>query len=99
MCLLHIPPKYLGSEQKGRVSLLWLIFSTRLAYFLLRLKTANTAFVVLSFNFQVWWYSTTVAMSLLCTPLFVSLHQHAWLLGHGVCILSGEVVAGQRCRC
>jgi len=82
----------------GRVSMLWLIFSTRLAY-LLRLKTANTAFVVPSFNFHVWWYSPTVAMSLLCTPLFVNLHQHAWLLGHGVRILSGEVVAGQRCRC
>ena len=97
--LPNIPPKKIGSEQKGRVLLLWLIFSTCLAYLLLRLKTANTAFVVLSFNFHVWWYSPTVAMSLLCTPLFVSLHQHAWLLGDGVCILFGEVVAGQRCRC
>jgi len=32
-----------------------------------RRKTANTAFVVLSFNFQVWRYFPTVAMSLLST--------------------------------
>jgi len=36
--------------------------------FLLRWKTTNTNFVVLSLNFQVWWYSPMVAMSLLCTP-------------------------------
>ena len=32
---------------------------------LLRWKTAETAFLVLSFNFQVWRYSPTIAMSLL----------------------------------
>ena len=57
---------YVASEQKGMVSLL--IFSSRLTSLLLRWKTANAAFVVLSFNFQVWRYSPTVAMSLFCTP-------------------------------
>jgi len=33
----------------------------------LQQKTSNTAFVVLSFNFQVWRYLPTVAMSLLST--------------------------------
>jgi len=47
--------------------------------YVLRWKTASTAFVVLSFNFQVRRYSPTFAMSLVCTlPLFVSRHQHAW---------------------
>jgi len=32
------------------------------------LKAADTVFVVLSFRFQVWRYSPTVAMSLLSTP-------------------------------
>jgi len=31
-------------------------------------KTADTVFVVMSFSFQVWCYSLTVAMSLLSTP-------------------------------
>jgi len=39
----------LHSEQKGRVSLLKLTFSSRLASLLLRWKTADTVFVVLSF--------------------------------------------------
>jgi len=29
--LSNIPPRYLGSEQKGRVSLLWFTFSSRLS--------------------------------------------------------------------
>ena len=87
--------RYVGSEQKGRVPLLWLTFSPCLASLLLRWKTANTAFVVLSFNFQVLRYSLTLAMSLFSTfPLFVSLHQHALLLRgwRMVCILPETVV-------
>jgi len=48
--LSNLTPRYLRSEQKGRVSLLKLTFSSRLAS-LLRWKTADTAFVVLSFSF------------------------------------------------
>jgi len=66
--LSNIPPSYLGSEQEDRVSLLWLIFISRLASLLLRWKTANTAVIVLSFNFQVLSCSPMAAMSLLCTP-------------------------------
>jgi len=66
--LSNIPPRYVGSEQKGMLSLLLLIFSSRLASLLLRWKTANTAFVALSCNSHVWWYLPTVAMSLLCNP-------------------------------
>jgi len=46
--LSNVTPRYLGSEQKGRVSLLKLTFSSRLASLLLRRKTADTVFVVLS---------------------------------------------------
>jgi len=51
--LSNVTPRYLSSEQKGRVSLLKLTFNSRLASLLLRWKTADTAFVVLSFSFQV----------------------------------------------
>jgi len=61
--LSNVTPRYLVSEQKGRVSLLYLTLSSHLAY-LLRWKAADTVFVVLSFSFQVWRYSSTVAMSL-----------------------------------
>ena len=61
--LSNVTPRYLGSEQKGRVSLLKLTFSSRLASFLLRRKTADTVFVVLSFSFQVWIYSSTERFS------------------------------------
>jgi len=66
--LSSVTPRYLGSEQKGRVSLLWLTFSSCLASLLLRWKTADTVFLVLSFSFQVWRYSPMVAMFLLSTP-------------------------------
>ena len=79
----------LGAKGKGFV----VVADFQHTFSVLRLKTASTAFVVLSFNFQVWWYSPTVAMSLLCTPLYVSLHQHAWLLGHGVCSAGLTIVA------
>jgi len=61
--LSNVTPRYLGSEQKGRVSLLYLTFSWRLSSLLLRWKAADTIFVELSFSFQVWRYSPTVAMS------------------------------------
>ena len=66
--LSNVTQRYLGSEQKSRVSLLWLTFSSRLTSLLLRWKAADTVFVVLNFSFQVWRYSFTVAMSLLSTP-------------------------------
>jgi len=64
----NVTPRYLGSEQKGRVSWLYLNLSSRLASLLLRWKAADTVFVVLSFSFQVWRYSPSVAMSLVSTP-------------------------------
>jgi len=66
--LSNVTPRYLGSEQKGRNLLLWLIVSSHLASLLLSWKSADTVYVVLSFSFQVWRYSPTVAMSLLSTP-------------------------------
>jgi len=48
--LSNVTPRYLGSEQKGRV-------------LLLRWKTADTVFVVLNFGVQVQRYSSTVDMS------------------------------------
>jgi len=50
--LSNVTPRYLGSEQKGRFSLLKLTFSSHLASLFLRWKTADTVFVVLSFSFQ-----------------------------------------------
>ena len=64
--LSNVTLRYLGSEQKSRVVLLYLTLSSRLASLLLRMKTADTVFVVLSFSFQVWRYSPTVNMSLVC---------------------------------
>jgi len=94
---------YLGLEQKGRISLLWLTFSSRSAS-LLRWKTAATVFAVLSFDFQVWRYSPMVAMSLLNTLSTAcqtaSLHQHAWLLGRQhMRTFCRRWLAGQRCIC
>ena len=64
-------------------------------------KSADTVFVVLSFNFQVWRYSPTVAMSLLSSPpLLANLHQHAWLLGRQhMHTFWRWWLASQRCRC
>jgi len=39
--LSNVTPRYLGSEQEARVSLLWLTFSSHLASLLLRWMTAN----------------------------------------------------------
>jgi len=66
--LFNVTARYLGSEQKDRVSLLKLTFSSRLASSLLRWKTVDTIFAVLSFSFQVWRYLPRVAISLLSIP-------------------------------
>ena len=58
--LSNVTPRYLGSEQKGRVSLLKLSFNSHLASLLLRWNAADTVFVVLSFSFQVWKYSMLI---------------------------------------
>jgi len=65
--LSNVTPRYFVRAEE-QVSLLWLIFSSRLASLLLTWKTANTVFVVQNFSFQVWRYSLTVAMFLLSTP-------------------------------
>ena len=99
--LSNVTPRYLGSEHKGRISLLKLTFSSRLASLLLRWKTAGTVFVVLIFSLQVWSYSPSVA----CPwsgplPLTANLHQHAWLLDHQPMHTFWRWwLAGQRCRC
>jgi len=68
--LSNVTPRYSGSEQKGRVSLLKMTFTSRSASLLLRWKTADTVFVALSFSFHVWRYLPTVVivMFLLSTP-------------------------------
>ena len=90
--LSNVTLRYLGSEQKGSVSLLWLTLSSHLTSLLLRWKTADTVFVVLSFSFQIWRFSPTVTMSLLSAHFtaYQFPHQHAWLLDRSVCILSGD---------
>ena len=97
----NVTPRYLGCEQKGRMSLLGLIFNSRSASFLLRRKIINTVFVVLMFSFQVWRYSPMVAMSWLAPlPLPAGLHQHAWLLDRqNMHTFWRRLLAGQRCRC
>ena len=49
-------------------SLSKLTFSSRLGSLLLRWKTVDTIFAVLSFSFQVWRYLPIVAISFLSTP-------------------------------
>ena len=96
--LSNVTPRYTGSEQKGRISSLKLTFSSRLVFLFLRWKTADTAFVALSFSFHVWRCLLTVVMSLLSTP---STANHAVSISMrdcqivSVCILSGE---GDWCR-
>jgi len=50
MVLSNVTPRYLGSEQKGWVALLYLTLSSRLAFLLLRWKAADNVFVVLSYS-------------------------------------------------
>ena len=77
--LPNVTPWYLGSEQKGRISLLCLTFSSRLASLLSRWKAADTVFVVLSFNFpslEVFTYSCHVLGQhpFNCLPVSISMH-------------------------
>jgi len=64
--LSNVTPRYLDSEQKGRISLLNLTLISHLASLLSRWKAADTVFVLLSFSFRVWGYSPSVAIPLLC---------------------------------
>jgi len=66
-----------GNKKYEKVYIGDLTLSSRLASLLLRWKTADIVFVVLSFCFQVWRYSPTAAKSLATLPLPASLHQHA----------------------
>ena len=101
--LSNVTLRYLGSEQKSRVVLLYLTLSSRLASLLLRMKTADTVFVVLNFSFQVWRYSPTVNMSLVCA------HSTAWQ-SPSACMIARSsssayayflrwLLADRRCRC
>ena len=77
--LSNITPRYLGSEQSGMVSLLGLTFNSRLASLLLRWKTADTVFVMLSFKrpgLEVFTYSRHVFAdhSFHCLPIFITMH-------------------------
>ena len=75
--LSNVTPTYLGSEQNGRVLSLKLTFSSRLASLLLRWKTADTIFVVLSFIFQVWSHLRLPCPWSAPLPPSANLHQHA----------------------
>jgi len=91
--LSNVTPRYLGSEQKGRVSLLKLTLISRLASLLLRWKVANIVFVVQSFSFQVWGYSLTISVSLLSTPSTACQSPSACMIARSsahACILSGD---------
>jgi len=63
--LSNVPLRYLGSEQKSRVSLLKLAFSSRSVSLFLRWETMTPFLKFLNFSFQVWRNSPAVAMSLL----------------------------------
>jgi len=94
--LSNVTPRYLGSEQKGRVSLLKLTLSSRIASLLLRWKTSDTVFVVLSFSFQVWRFSPSVAMSLLSAPSTASQSPSACMIARSsVYAYFLEMVAGR----
>ena len=96
--LSNVTPKYLDSEQKGRDALLKWSFSSRLVSLLLRWKTADTVFVLLSFSFQVWRYSRCDVLGQ--HPLPANLHQHAWWLDrHHMHIFWRRWLAGQRYWC
>ena len=75
-------------------------FSSHLAS-LLRWKATDTVFVVLSFSFQVWRYSHTVAcLGSAPLPLPASLHQYAWLLDRQhMHTFWRWCLVGQKCRC
>jgi len=94
--LSNVAPRYLDSEQRGRVSILKLTFSSRLASLLLGWKAADTIFVVLSFSFQVWSYSRTFAMSLVSTPSTASQSPSACMIARSsACTYFLETVVGR----
>ena len=51
--LSNVTLRYLGLEQRCRVSFPWLTFSSSFPSMFLRWKTADTVFAALSFNFQL----------------------------------------------
>ena len=76
--LSNVTPRYLGSEQNGRIPLMKLTFSSRLTFLWLRWKAADTVFAVLSFNSK----SGSIHLRLPCPcsallPLPANLRQHA----------------------
>jgi len=77
--LSNVTLRYLGLEQRCRVSFPWLTFSSRFPSMFLRWKTADTVFAALSFNFQLLTCGCRVFVSIL--PLPFSIHHHARLLG------------------
>ena len=56
-----------GLGAKGQGFVVVVDFQLTFIFLVVEVKTANTAFVVLSFNLHIWRYSPTVAMPLLCT--------------------------------
>jgi len=88
--LSNVSPRYLGSEQKGRISFLKLAFSSSLAALLLTWKIAETVFAVLSFNFQVLRYLPIVVLCLLSIPstAYPISMNNCWIIG--LWILSGD---------
>ena len=97
--LSNIIPRYWAHRQKGRISSLKMIFSSRLAS-LLRWKTADNVFVVLNFNLQVWSCLPIVAMWLLtllpliihcfCVLCIFSATELFWWWWWWWCILSAD---------
>ena len=71
--------------------------SPHLASLLLRWKTANTAFVVLSFNLHVWRYSPTVTMSLISTPCTVCQSPPACMIARSLAQIRGADVEEKGC--
>jgi len=99
--LSKVTLKYVGSEQKGRVSFIYLTFSSRLASLLLRWKLQKPS---------LWCWALAsksggIHLQLPCPssaplPLPASLHQHAWLLDRRhMHTFWRRWLASQRCRC
>ena len=86
-CLSDLPKVFtrsLGSDQNSSISVLWLTFTSRVASLMLRWKTADTLFAVLSFRFQVSRNSLKVAMSLLSTPSTACQPPSVWSVNPGL---------------
>ena len=99
--LSNITPRYLGSEQKGRVSWVKLTFISRLASFLLRWKSADT----FSWCWALASKSGGIHLQLPCPcsaplPWPANLHHHAWLLcRQHMHTFWRWRLADRRCRC